>query len=306
LARLDTVDLRLLRVFATVVETRGFTPAQTVLNVSASTISNQITALETRLGVKLCQRGRAGFKLTEDGALIFSEAQKLFSAIDSFDLRARSLRARIRSSLIIGLVDNTISDPNARIADLLRQFSTSARDVHLSLEIKSPNELLRDLLDGRIHVVIGSFPKILLGPTYQKLHEELHFFYCGDKNPLFSLNPAQVTVELISQQRVISRGYWGARDIKQFLSDRGGATVNSMEAGAQLILSGEYVGYLPAHYAQAWVKTGQMKALLPNDLTYAAPFELAFTSVAEKLKPAKLFIEQVRTFFGPLNSGANS
>jgi DNA-binding transcriptional LysR family regulator len=66
-SRLDTVDLRLLRVFATVVEARGFTAAQTILNVSGSTISNQISALETRLGVKLCRRGRAGFKLTEDG-----------------------------------------------------------------------------------------------------------------------------------------------------------------------------------------------------------------------------------------------
>jgi DNA-binding transcriptional LysR family regulator len=71
-SRLDTVDLRLLRVFATVVEARGFTAAQTILNVSGSTISNQISALETRLGVKLCRRGRAGFKLTEDGELIFS------------------------------------------------------------------------------------------------------------------------------------------------------------------------------------------------------------------------------------------
>jgi DNA-binding transcriptional LysR family regulator len=295
--RLDTVDLRLLRVFATVVETRGFSAAQTVLNVSTSTISNQIGALESRLGVKLCQRGRAGFKLTEDGALIFSEAQKLFSAIDSFDLRASALRARIRGSLTIGLVDNTISDSQARIADLLRQFSVSMRDVQLSVEIKSPSEILRDLLDGRLHVAIGSFPKILLGLVYEKLYEEPHFFYCGRKNPLYRLDAAQVTIELISQQRVISRGYWGARDIKQFGSDRGSATVNNMEAGAHLILSGEYVGYLPAHYAQSWVETKDMKPLLPDELHYAAPFDLAYNQSALKLKPAKFFIEQVRASF---------
>jgi DNA-binding transcriptional LysR family regulator len=295
--RLDTVDLRLLRVFATVVETRGFSAAQTVLNVSASTISNQIGALESRLGVKLCQRGRAGFKLTEDGALIFSEAQKLFSAIDSFDLRASGLRARIRGSLSIGLVDSTISDPQSRIADLLKQFSLSMRDVQLSVEIKSPSELLRDLLDNRLHVAIGSFPKILLGLTYEKLYDEPHFFYCGRRNPLYRLNPSQVTMELISQQRVISRGYWGARDIKQFGTDRGGATVNNMEAGAHLILSGEYVGYLPAHYAQAWVEAGDMKALLAHDLTYAAPFDLAYNPAALKLQPARFFVDQVRALF---------
>ena len=61
MARLDSVDLRLLRVLVAVVEGRGFAAAQTQLNVGASTISNHMSALETRLGVKLCQRGRAGF-----------------------------------------------------------------------------------------------------------------------------------------------------------------------------------------------------------------------------------------------------
>ncbi len=298
MSRLDTVDLRLLRVFATVVEARGFTAAQTILNVSGSTISNQISALETRLGVKLCRRGRAGFKLTEDGELIFSETQKLFSAIDSFDLRSSALRARLRGSLVVGLVDNMISDRNAPIAALFRQFTSSMRDVQLSVEIKSPNELLRDLLDGKIHVAIGSFPRILLGPVYIKLYEETHFFYCARSNPLFPLAPDRVSLELISGQRLISRGYWGTRDTKQFGAGRGSATVNSMEAGAQLILSGEYLGYLPQHYAAPWVAREEMKALMPSELTYDAPFDLVFQQATERLPPAKLFIEQVLACFG--------
>ena len=296
--RLDTVDLRLLRVFATVVEARGFTAAQTILNVSGSTISNQISALETRLGVKLCQRGRAGFKLTEDGELIFSETQKLFSAIDSFDLRSNALRARIRGSLVVGLVDNMISDPTVPMAALFRGFTSGMRDVQLSVEIKAPNELLRDVLEGRIHVAIGSFPRILLGPVYIKLYEETHFFYCGKTNPLFPLAPERVSLDLIATQRLISRGYWGTRDTRQFGAGRGSATVNSMEAGAQLILSGEYLGYLPQHYAEPWVARGQMKALLPEELTYDAPFDLAFQQATERLAPARLFIEQTLACFG--------
>ncbi len=298
MSRLDTVDIRLLRVFATVVEARGFTAAQTILNVSGSTISNQISALETRLGVKLCQRGRAGFKLTEDGERIFSEAQKLFSAIDSFDLRSAELRAKIRGSLVVGLVDNIISDGTVPLAGLFRDFTSSMRDVHLTVEVKSPNELLRDLLDGRIHVVIGSFPRILLGPVYIHLYDETHFFYCGCSNPLFALAPDGVSLDLISGQRLISRGYWGTRDTKQFGPGRGSATVSNMEAAAQLILSGEYLGYLPAHYAAQWVARGEMKALMPAELTYEAPFDLVFDHAAEKLPPVQLFIEQVLRRFG--------
>jgi DNA-binding transcriptional LysR family regulator len=302
MSRLDTVDLRLLRVFATVVETRGFTAAQTVLNVTASTISNQISALETRLGVKLCRRGRAGFKLTEDGEAVFSEAQKLFAAIDSFDLRASALRAHIRSNLIIGLVDNTITDPNAKIAALLRQFAASVRDVQLAIVVKAPNELLRDLLDEKLHVAIGSFPKILLGLTYLKLYDERHFFYCGARHPLFNLPAEQITLDLISKQRLISRGYWGSRDTKHISNGRSSATVNNMEAGAQLILSGEYLGYLPAHYAAAWVARGEMKPLLQDELTYEAPFELAHGPAAERPSSAKAFVNQVLAMYNAAKS----
>jgi DNA-binding transcriptional LysR family regulator len=289
MARLDTVDLRLLRVFAAVVESRGFTAAQTVLNVSASTISNQIAALETRLGVKLCQRGRAGFKLTEDGTTIFSEVQKLFSAIDGFDMRATALRAKVRGTLTIGLVDNTITDPQSDLGALFRQFTASRGDVQLNIEVKSPNELLRDLLEGKLHAAIGSFPKILLGLTYTKLYDEAHFFYCGRRHPFFALKPAQVSLDMVARQRLVSRGYWGSRDTKHIRTEHASATVNNMEAAARLILSGEYLGYLPEHFARGWVERGEMKALRPEELSYLAPFEIAYDQAKLSLPAVKLF-----------------
>ncbi|HTQ70311.1 MAG TPA: LysR family transcriptional regulator [Acidocella sp.] len=289
MARLDTVDLRLLRVFATVVESRGFSAAQAVLNVNTSTISNQIAALETRLGVKLCQRGRAGFKLTEDGATIFSETQKLFSAIDGFDMRASALRAKVRGTLNIGLVDNTISDKQTQLDELFRQFTAAMGDVHVNLEVKSPNELLRDVLEGKLHVGVGSFPKIMLGLSYVKIYDERHSFYCAARHPLFALKPGQITQTLIAQQRLISRGYWGSRDTKAIRSERASATVNNMEAAARLILSGDYLGYLPEHYAKPWEQAGDMKKLLPEELTYLAPFEIAYDQVKLALPPVKLF-----------------
>ena len=75
--------------FIAVVEARGFTAAQTHLNVSGPTVSNHIAALETRLGVKLCQRGRAGFRLTPEGELVYRETQRLFAGVEEFRAEAR-------------------------------------------------------------------------------------------------------------------------------------------------------------------------------------------------------------------------
>jgi DNA-binding transcriptional LysR family regulator len=67
-------DLRLLKVFMTVVDSGGYTAAQAELNVGTSTISNHMTELEQRLGARLCQRGRIGFQLTDKGEFVYQAA----------------------------------------------------------------------------------------------------------------------------------------------------------------------------------------------------------------------------------------
>ena len=150
MARLDSIDLRLLRVLVAVVEGRGFAAAQTQLNVGASTISNHMTALETRLGVKLCQRGRAGFKLTPEGELVYGETQKLFAAMEAFEFKVGALKSSLRASLALGIVDNTITDLSAPIHETIGRFTRQVRDVQLLVECRPPNELLREVLEGRL------------------------------------------------------------------------------------------------------------------------------------------------------------
>ena len=59
----------------TVAQCGGFAAAQVALNVGQSTISRQIGDLEERLGMRLCQRGRAGFRLTDKGWVVDEACQ---------------------------------------------------------------------------------------------------------------------------------------------------------------------------------------------------------------------------------------
>jgi hypothetical protein len=61
------MDLRLLRVFKTVVDCGGMAAAELELNIGTSTVSRHVKDLEVRLGLTLCRRGRAGFALTPEG-----------------------------------------------------------------------------------------------------------------------------------------------------------------------------------------------------------------------------------------------
>ena len=71
LGQLSDMDLRLLQVFKSVAECGGMAAAELELNIGTSTVSRHMKDLETRLGLTLCRRGRAGFALTAEGQRVY-------------------------------------------------------------------------------------------------------------------------------------------------------------------------------------------------------------------------------------------
>lgn len=290
--RVSDADLRLLRIFATVAESRGFAAAQAALNLSAPSISGYITALEQRLGVRLCSRGRSGFALTDKGAVIYREAQRLFGAMDEFVSHAGAVKGRTTGTLRIGLVDCTVTDPNAPVAHAIQRFNQRENDVRIELSIAAPTVLQRNVLERRLHLAIASFPVEIAALTAEPLYDETNSFYCGAGHPLFA--KPDVMLEEVQAGRIVARSYWRGADLSRIGAEREAASVEIMEAQAILILSGSYLGFLPEHYAAPWVAEGRLRRLLPERLSYVAPFSMiAKRSVAEQ-QLVRQFIEDLR------------
>lgn len=74
---MDFANLKLLAVFATVVESGSFAAAARTLNSSRSRISETVAQLEAALGVRLLQRSTRKLSLTQEGERVFAEARKL-------------------------------------------------------------------------------------------------------------------------------------------------------------------------------------------------------------------------------------
>src|SRR3546814_9747497 len=78
-------DLKSLRVFCAVAQVGGFSAAERELNMSKASISCHIREIEQQLGVRLCERGPAGFRLTTAGgvALDVSRSEEHTSELQS-------------------------------------------------------------------------------------------------------------------------------------------------------------------------------------------------------------------------------
>lgn len=271
--QLQDVDLKLLRVFMTVVRCGGFSAAQATLNVSQSTISEQMTTLETRLSLKLCERGRSGFRLTEHGIATYEAAQRLQVAVESFCADTDALKQHVSGKLYLGIIDNTVTDSASPLPQALQAFVSRGHDVHLDVYVGTPAELEERVLDGRLHIAVGHFPLHVPGLTYTDLYCEPDGLYCGKGHTLAGRAPGDAGLdEAVASSRVVARGYLQQHDLRMLKVSKAAATVDNIEAQAILILSGAYIGFLPIHYAARWVARDELHQISPEQYGTHWPF----------------------------------
>lgn len=288
------IELRLLRVFIGVVQAGGMSAAQATLNIALSTISAHVATLEERLGVRLCARGRAGFRLTEAGQVVYEEANRVFSALGSFRSVTDSLGGKLSGSLNVGTVDTTVTNRSVSLAEVMRRFNQRTSEVHINLVIGARHELEHAVVEGGLHLAIGPFAKNHVGLKYQPLYTETQEVYCGRHHPLFKLRPAAITPRHLAASAVAVRGIWHGHDLDRIGSRILGATVQHLEAMLVLLLSGGYIGYLPAHYAATWVKRAELKPIRVSGLSYRSRFGFITRRGAALTQPAVAFIEDLK------------
>lgn len=271
---ISNVDLKLLRVFMAVARVGGFSLAQTELNVSQATISIHIKSLETRLGVTLCQRGRSGFALTEDGQRVYDAANALFNHIEDF--RSVVLGSELLvGELQIGIIDNTVSHPNFSLSKVIEEFGKLQHDVDISVHVAPPNRLERMVISGQVHLAIGYFPRRLSQLTYTPAFKASMELYCGHKHPLFKKNKRSITITDVESSKHAQRGYVSmdqAPEKQRTFTYT--ARAHSIEGLAHLILSGQYLAFLPTHYAQQWVSEYRMRSILKAEYSYESIYEI--------------------------------
>ena len=69
------------------------------------------------------------------------------------------------------------------------------------------------------------------------------------------------------------------------------ARAQNIEGLAHLILSGQYLAFLPVHYARNWLGTGQMRSLLPSSYAYTSLYEIIRRKSAARTPAEKKFFE---------------
>ena len=295
LPSLSDIDLRLLRVFHAIVRNGGFSAAQYELNMSQPAISAQMRQLEDRFGIRLCERGRSGFRLTDGGQVVYDSLQKLFRAAEEFRSDVDSYKGELSGDLYLAIDDGTATNPETPLRDAIRALDRDEPKIQMHIVVAPPPELEQGLMEERFHIAIGPFHHVAESLVLEPLYDEPQTLYCGADHDLFGVPANKATRSILSQYPYAARAYMDAGTLPKSVSFKTKAHVSNMEALALLILSGGYIGYLPRHFAQPWVDSGEMWPLAQARRSYDSTYSV----VARKgldFQAALYFLEQLRRF----------
>lgn len=289
--KLSDIDLQLLRFFAVVADCRGFSAAEPVLNVNRSTISRRIADLESRLGVVLCSRGRGGFKLTKEGEYVRAAAQELFDAVDRCTDKIQQVRRDTAGSLHIGMIDGLLDCPSYRLAEAIARFRERHPHVRLHLHIAEPSRLERDVIDGSLDLSIGSFDyRTNLSLSCRNLFTVPQYLYCGAGHPLFARTDETITDDDVHRAPFAERGYITVAQAPEKARFNILGAAYTDEGIAALILSGKFIGYLNAPFAQSWVHRNLMRAIRTDRFRYTGTISALYPSVGAHQALVNLFV----------------
>ena len=292
---ISDADIRLLRIFRRVVENGGFSSAEVDLNISLSAISIAVADLEKRLGMKLCQRGRAGFALTDEGSEVYQAVLQLLASLEDFTTQVNTITAQLKGELNIGITDNLVTMHNhMRVTNSLAALKTQGPEVRINIRMMPPGEIEKSVLDGRLHIGVIPDIKQLSGLEYIDLYDEESKLYCGHRHSLFALPAKKLTVSMVIAQDAVFPANAVPRENKaQLQKMRSAATATDREGIAFLILSGQYVGFLPTHYAQRWIGEERMRALLPKSFNYRTRYAAITRKGARPNLVLQTFVEEL-------------
>jgi len=164
LSTIDFSHLRLIAIFATVVETGSFAAAARKLLSSRSRISEQVAKLEIDLGVRLLQRSTRQLKMTGEAEQVYAQARQLpevLRAIESISMPA------IPNGRVSVTMNHDIG--HKYFLPLMSAFQQAHPQVHLDLVLDDARlDLINEQIDLAIRIGIPKDEALIARP----MHEE--------------------------------------------------------------------------------------------------------------------------------------
>src|SRR2546421_8999222 len=148
------MEFELPRSFVAVAECGGFHRAAEQLNLTQSTVSQQIQRLELETQRPLFRRTTRTVALTDDGEMLLGDARRLLQLEEA--ARRRLTAPPLSGAVRLGAVEEVAG---GSLPPALGRFASSHPNVKLEVQIGVSSLLIEQLDAGRLDVVFAKRPR---------------------------------------------------------------------------------------------------------------------------------------------------
>lgn len=158
--------LRQIKYFVKVVECNSFTEAAEQCYISQSAISQQITALEKELGVKLLRREGRRFYTTAAGDYFYRQSRQLVDEANILKQETVKIGRGMQKRLRIGCISRLRLDEVYKAIEI---FSASCNDIMPEIIMGGHDELYNLLKDDKVDININGCRRVKSKEVYAAL-----------------------------------------------------------------------------------------------------------------------------------------
>ena len=285
-------DLRLLRIFVSVVEYGGFAAAEQPLGITRSTISVHMSNLETRMQLTLCRRGRGGFSLTADGQSVYRAVIELFDSLNDFSLLVSNLGKELSGDLVILCTDQLDRVKQQKLAQVIQMLHDSSSQLHIVLDGDSIANIEKQLLKEKAHIGLLPNYQHVEGLVYKTLFNEPIYLCCGQAHPFFKQVDSSISEQELAEVAAIHPGIdIDSQGREQLTKLNLAAKSYQFDMRKAMILSGRYLGFMPQSYIQQELNQGEIRIIKPSSHTYQFNLAMVSKKATREVNKVKLLID---------------
>ncbi len=254
-------DLNEIAIFARVVKEESFTKAARALGLPKSTVSERVSRLEERLGVRLLERTTRHVRPTAAGAAYYERAARVVAEIEEANAAVTDIHRSPKGLLRIG---SPLLFGHAFLGDFVSEFLVAHPEVEVELIVADRRfDVVEEGLDLAVHVIgpieasliarkIGSAERMCVAsPAY-----------------LAEREPPKAPKDLLKHSCLVSsndrRATWvfSKEGRSESIVIQGRYSVNSVQLALNAALRGAGVAVLPAFFCAEALRAGHLSPVL--------------------------------------------
>jgi LysR family transcriptional regulator, transcriptional activator of the cysJI operon len=193
------MQIESLKMFCDLAETKSFTKAAQINDVTQSAVSQTISTMERHFKSLLIERSKKNFRLTTEGQVVYDFSKRILQSYDTIENKMQELKGVVSGNIRLATI---YSIGLYEIPPCVKRFLELYPGVNVQVEYRRPNRVYEDVLANSADLGLVDYPAASSKLEVIPMRKEPLVLICHPQHPLAKLKTVKLSA--LAGQKFIS------------------------------------------------------------------------------------------------------